>query len=164
MTIAAAAIGLSVASAAFKGISGYQMGSYQAQVAEMNKKIAEENARRAIERSQVEQQSQDALTLAMLGEQEAVQSASGLSVNSKSFKDTRRAARILGRMDALNVRQAGEIEAYNYRTDAANFGAQSGIHRAEGRNALLSSFLDVGKSLVGGAKTTGNTSIGAGAP
>ena len=68
-------------------------------VAEKNKKIAEENAQRALLVSQEEQFDQDMETLALLGEQEAIQAGSGLRLDSGSFIQTRRAARELGRID-----------------------------------------------------------------
>lgn len=151
MTIAAAGIALGFASTLFQGFTAYQSASYQAAVAEMNAEIANENAKRALERSQVEQQDQDAITLAMLGEQQAGQAASGLAFGSRSFRLQRKSAQELGRKDALNIRQAGEIEAYNYRTDAANYQAQAGIAKASGVNSLLGSFLYGAGSLVSGA-------------
>lgn len=154
MTMAALAIAgtvISAGSAVWQGVSGAQYANYQAQVADMNRRIALDNANRAIERSQVEQVDQDMQTLAMLGEQQAEQSASGLSLGSRSFRLTRKSARDLGRLDALNVRQAGELEAYAYKTDAANFKASASAARVQGRNSLVSGFLGAGQSLVSGA-------------
>lgn len=141
----------SVAGSLVSGFSAMSAANYQAKVAAMNAQIAEDNAKRAVTRSAVEAQDQDALTRAMLGEQEAIQSASGVSLASRSSVLTRKAAAELGRRDALNVRQAGELEAYGYRTDAMNMRAQGALAKMEGRNALLGSFLGAGASLVGGA-------------
>lgn len=151
MSIALLGVAVSAASAVFQGISGYQQASYQAKVAEMNQEIANDNAKRALERVQVEQQDQDAITLAMLGEQEAQQAASGLSFGSGSFRLARKSAQELGRKDALNIRQAGELEAHDYRTQAANFGAQAGLAKASATNSLLGGFLGGVTSLVSGA-------------
>lgn len=116
---------LSAAGTLISGVFGMAQGMYQAKVAQANADIAAENAKRAIERAQIEQIDQDTETLAMLGEQEAAQSASGISITGRSAVRTRATARRLGRRDALNVRQAGEIEAYNYLTDEMNFKAQA---------------------------------------
>lgn len=151
MTMAAIATTLAVGSAVVEGISGFQAGRYRAAVAGANQKTAEENARRAIDRAQVEQQEQDVLTLATLGEQEAVQSASGLSLGSKSFMLTRKRAKNLGRLDALNVRQAGEVEAYNYRTEAMNFAAENQAARSDAAGALVGGLFKAGGSLIGGS-------------
>lgn len=135
-----------------QGVLGFAAANYQAQVAEMNEEVAKDNAMRSIERAQVEQQTQDDLTAAMLGEQESVQSASGLSLTSPSAIRTRAAARRLGRMDALNVRQAGEIEKYNYLVQASNFGSEAKMAQLQGVGNLLSGFLGATQSLVSKAK------------
>src|SRR5688572_28810401 len=146
-----AAIALSATASVAGGISAHQQGTYRAKVAEMNAKLAEENARRSIDRSQVEAQEQDFQTLAALGELEAEQSASGLALGGRSFGAARRAMRTLGRLDALRVRQAGELEAYGYRTDRMNFLAQAQADRGQARSDLTQSFLQAGSSLISGA-------------
>jgi hypothetical protein len=125
-------------------------------VAKMNQEIANDNAKRSLERVQVEQQDQDAITLAMLGEQEAGMAASGLAFGSGSFRLARKSAQELGRKDALNIRQAGELEAHDYRTQAANFGAQAELSKASARNSLLGGFLGGVTSLVSGATKVRN--------
>lgn len=122
----------------------------QARIAEMNAAIMQENSDRAIHRSQIEAQDQDALTLAMIGQQEALQSASGLSGRSQLL--VRKSARELGRKDALNVRQAGEIEAYNYRVEGANQSASANVYRMQASNSMLSGFLGAAQSLIGAAQ------------
>lgn len=121
------------------------MANYQSKVAEMNAKIAQDNAQRAVERSRIEAMDQDIQTRGMLGAQEAAQSASGVSLNSPSFILTRKAARTLGRRDTLNVIQGGQIEKYNYLTDAVN-------QQAAGRGAKAQGYADalgIGLSGVG---------------
>jgi len=145
---------LTAVSSIATGVIGFAAANYQAEVAKMNEEVAKENALRAIERAQVEQQTQDDLTAAMLGEQESVQSASGLSLTSPSAIRTRAAARRLGRMDALNVRQAGEIEKYNYLVQASNFGAEAKMAQLEGVGNLLSGFLGAGQSLISRARSS----------
>jgi hypothetical protein len=140
------------------GISAYGAAQYQQRVGEMNAEIAEDNATRARERAQVEAQEQDDQTRALLGQQLAAQSASGLDIGGRSQILTRKAARRLGRKDALNVAQAGEIEAYNYRVEAANQRASANLAGAQGQSSLLASFIGAGQSLIGGAKSTARAS------
>jgi len=139
------------------GIMAAQQAQYQAQIAKMNEKIAKENAKRAIDRSQVEQENNDRQTRVLLGEQEAVQAASGLSLTGKTAIRTRRAARAMGRLDALNIRQAGELEAYNYKVDAANFAAAAEAKKMEASHSLLGGFLSGIGSLVSGAGSIGSS-------
>ena len=135
------------------GVATFSAAANNAAIQEMNAEIANDNAKRAIDRSAVEQQESDFRTRAMLGEQLAQQSASGVDIGVGSPKYTRIAARELGRLDALNIRQAGELEAYNYRTQATNFQANAAGMRAEGAFGLLSSFLNAG-SVITNAKPT----------
>lgn len=148
---------LSAIGAIASGVIGFAQASYQAKVADMNAQIARDNAGRAIQKSQIDQQSQDAQTAAMLGTQEALQAGSGISLNSETSRRIRRSSAVLGRLDALNVRQAGEIEKYNYLTQAANAEAEARMAQLGGVGSLLSGFINAGSSLVG------NTSIIGGA-
>lgn len=154
---------IAMAGAVLGGISQFTAGQFRAKVATMNRQVALENADRAIARSQVEQMDQDTQTAALIGEQEALQGASGLSLTSRSHIATRRSARTLGRVDALNVRQAGEIESYNYQVDAENFRSEAAASQSEALFGLVEGFLGAGsafagskagESLIGGLKAT----------
>lgn len=148
---------LSAGGAVVGGISALAAGNYQKQVADMNAKIAKDNAARAEQRGQIVQQETDNRTKAFFGEQEAAQSASGISLNSRSAIATRRTARELGRLDALNVRQAADIESYNYKVDAANQQAQGQLAQSQGVGTLIGSFFKAGGSLVGGSNSVKNS-------
>lgn len=153
-------ITLALVSASGTLISGFaakQAGNFQAKVAAMNANIANQNAERAIFTGQVEQQQQDLEAAALLDEQLSAQSGSGLSVGSRSSANTRKSTQILSRKDAETIRRNAEIEAYNFRTDAANFNAKGKLAKMEGKAALISSIFDAGSSLIGSAKSTGKT-------
>jgi hypothetical protein len=149
----AAALGL--VGGLVSGVMGFAQSSYQGQVAEMNADIAKDNAKRAVERSQIEQESQDLKAANVLGAQVVEQGASGLSLSSGSLLKSRKSARRLARLDALNVRQAGEIEKYNYLTDAANYKAQAAGARISGVGSLLGGFFSGVNSLVGSSTSSG---------
>jgi hypothetical protein len=121
------------------------------EVAERNKVIAEENAQRVLIAAQDEQYDSDMEAANLIGEQEAIQAASGLNLNSGSFINTRAAARELARIDALNIHEAAKIRAMAYRTEGDAYAADAvAAQRAEG-NALLTGFLGAGTSLISGA-------------
>ena len=130
------------------GASSFMAASANANMAEYNARVADDNAKRSIERSQLEQQDQDYQTKALIGEQLSQQAASGVDVGSGSTKYTRMAAKELGRRDALNVRQAGELEAHDYKTQAVSNRMQASAYKTGGAMNLLGSFLDVG-SVIG---------------
>lgn len=143
-----------VASAGFGALSAMAAGNYQAKLAEYNAQVAEGNAKRAEARAQIEAQDNDMATLGMLGEQEAAQTSSGVSLRSKSAVAVRRAARQLGRRDTLNIIQAGKVEGYNYRVEAAGQRASGQMAQQAGRANALGQFLSLGGSLIGNAQST----------
>lgn len=147
--------GFAAAGSLLSGVAGLASGIYQMNVANENAKIAEQNAARRIEQGQTEQFEQDQQTRAMLGEQESVQAASGLSLGSASSVRTRRAARELGRRDALRVREAADWDAYNFKVEAANQRAAGTMAGLQGGMSLLGGFLGAAKgSLTGNSKST----------
>lgn len=145
-------------------LASMQAANYQAKLHEYNAKIAEQNAVRAEDRSRIEAQDNDMVTLGLLGEQEAAQTSSGISLRSKSAVLTRRAARQLGRRDTLNIIQAGRVEGYNYRVAAAGETASAGMAKAAGKMNMLSGFLSAGGSLLGSATSSSSASKRFGAP
>lgn len=153
-----AAVGLSALSSVFAGFTQYRAGQYQVSIANMNKKIAEENAKRAQFSAQVEQQDSDLVARAMLGEQVAEQAASGLTLNSGSFRLARKSAHELARKDALNIRTAGDVEAHNYKVEAANYALQSQGMRSSAWGSLLGGFLEGAGSLISGTAKIRNRS------
>jgi hypothetical protein len=126
------------------GVGTFMAGQAQANINEFNANVADDNAKRAIERAQIEQQDQDLQTRALVGEQLAQQSASGVDVGVGSTKYSRMAARELGRRDALNIRQAGELESADYKNQATSSRMQASATRTGAAFGLLGSFLDAG--------------------
>lgn len=123
----------------------------QVQVMQMNADIEEENGKRAIEAAQNDQLESDLQARALLGEQMSQQAASGVNVQTKSPALTRLAAKEAARLDALNIRGAGELEAYNKKAAAASLRAQAGVTAVSGIAGTLGSFLNA-SSAIGNAK------------
>jgi len=149
---------LSAGGAILGGISALAAGNYQKQVADMNADIANQNARRAEQKGQIDQQMQDERAAGAIGEQVAAQSATGISLTSRSAIASRKSSRELARLDALNIRQGADIEAYNYKVDAANQRAQGTLAQSAGINGFLGSFFKAGGSLVGGSSSVSDPS------
>lgn len=123
---------------------------YQAMVAERNQQIQLANAERAGQRAQMEAQQQDQTTRALVGQLVAEQSASGLRIGGRSQMLTRKTARELGRLDTLNIRQAGDIEVHNYRVAAEDAGNEATFSRQSANNSILSGWIDAGSALFSG--------------
>lgn len=145
---------LQAGGAVISGISAMQAANYQAEVAKNNAVIAEENAHRSMEQAQLQQVQSDNEIAQFLGQQEAAQSASGLSVEGRSQVLTRRRTRQIGRTDALNIIEGGRTQARGFQQESANFRGEAAAQKAAGRSALFSGILGAGASLVGGASPT----------
>lgn len=126
---------------------------YQAQVAKNNAVIAKKNAEQASDASQKQQVQQDLETRALIGQQEALQGASGLSVGGASQLRTRRTAAKLGDIDRTNIREEGNTNILNYLQQSENFTSQASAAKAQGRGAVLEGFLNAGSSLISGASS-----------
>ena len=151
----------------FQGMAASAQYKYQAQVAKMNEEIAKDNAKRSLDKSRIEQENFGRTdTAAMLGEQEQAMSATGLSLTGRSFRQVRSSARQLGAYDARNILHAGDIEAYNYRTQAANFRAEAEGAKMSARSSMIGGFIGAAGSLVGaipGPSSTTSPSLVGGA-
>ena len=132
-----------------------QQAQYQAQINDMNAQVERDNAARVRDASQIEQQQADIETDALLGQQVATQSSSGVDIGSRSSLGARKAARQIGRRDALNIRQAGELDAFNNLTEAAGLDASANLQRMAGRNALKQGRLGAFGTLIGAASSAG---------
>lgn len=145
--------GLTIAGIVQQTQAQQQVSNYQAMVADRNAAIMEQNATRSLDRSRQDLLKQEEQTRALIGQQIAAQSASGLKLGGRSQMLTRKSARALGRQDAENVLKAGDIEAINFRQTAEDFRMQSTFARQEGANAGVAGALGVGSALVGGAQS-----------
>lgn len=169
------AAGVGVAGAAVSAAATISANNYQKKVAERNRQLALENAKRAETQAQADQLSQDMKTRELLGQQIAAQSASGLKLGGRSQMLTRKAARELGRMDALNIRREGDVARWNYEQIANDETEKIKQFNSANGFALLSGFLDAAGagisglsnkstlSLLGGSRLAGKTPFANGA-
>lgn len=155
-----ASAGLGVVSAISTANANSQAASYQAQIAKNNAAIQQQNADRAIQVAQQNQQQQDLKSAYLYGQQVATQSASGLSLGGSSFVLTRRSSREIGRLDAENIRQAGDVDAYNYKTLSDQSEQAATFYDSEASNDQLEGYLGAASSIIGGAgKIAGQVSF-----
>lgn len=140
--------------ALMEGASAIQNGLYQSAVAKNNAAIAEKNAASAGKAAQIEQMRSDREYAAQLGEQTAIQSASGLDLLGKTQVRTRMLTEQMRRAAATDIRRTGETNINQLHQDAANY-------KAEGRQAKLQGFLTgAGKLMEAGNAFSGGSSGG----
>ena len=157
-TLAAISIGTSLAGTAVSAYGAMQQGkaaseaaAYNAQVAENNRIIADQNAEYAV-RAGISKAEQESLRgRAAMGEIKAAQAASAINTTLGSAVDVQTGAREANVLDVANVIQNAQLEAYGYRSEAANFGAEAGLARMEGKAAKSAGNISALGTLLSGA-------------
>jgi hypothetical protein len=130
-------LGLDLAGEAQKTQAAMQLADYRTEVANRNAAIMDENASRAIQTSEVDQQTQDMRSRAVIGDQIAAQGASGIKLSSDSFVRSRASTRAIAALDRLNVRHAGDVAAYNYHQQAADYRREAQFEHDTRDNAII---------------------------
>ena len=154
------ALGATLLGTGVSAFAGAQQAKFQSKIALMNAQISEENAERAVFRSQVEAQDQDRMAAAVIGDAISKQAGSGLSLRSGSFVKGRASLRQLARLDTLRIRQEGDIEAFNFLQEAKGFKVEAKAFKRKAKFAVISGVLKgisgiAGSSLISGAATSG---------
>ena len=138
-----------VAGTAVSAIGASNQANYRAKVAANNAAIAEDNANKAAEAAQREQQRSDFEYADLISRQFSAQSASGLDVLGASQLRTRDLSGRVRGLAATDIRRQGEANTANLFQDAANFKAESNAARKESGLALATGVLKIGSTLVG---------------
>lgn len=122
---------------------------YQAQVAQMNAKIAEQNAEYQIIKGSREEEAFRIKSSNLIGAQKAAASVSGIDVNQGSPLRTLMASKVLEALDAATIRNNAAREAHDFETQAVNFQAQSKLYGMQASNAMLAGGIGAASSLAG---------------
>lgn len=137
------------------GQAAAEANKYQGQIALNNAAIAKRNASTVGEEGEIGAGTQGLKNRATIGSITANQGANGIDVNSGSAPDVRKSADLIGQMDAMTIRSNAAREAYGYQTQASNFKSEAGLKASEATDALDSSYLNAGSSLLTGASSLG---------
>ena len=133
-----------LAAAAIGGVASYQQGQYQAQVAENNAKIQQQNAKAAIEAGAVEEQNRRLQTAQQQGKIRAAIGASGVDPNFGSSLDLQSDAAKLGELDALTIRNNAARKAYGFQIQGLSDQATATLDRSASYASLLGGASSVG--------------------
>src|SRR5437879_3754547 len=124
---------------------------YQAGVADMNKKVADQNRDYAFAAGEVEAQQSGMKTRQEIGTQKTIQSASNLDVNTGSGADVRESQGAVGQENQNLIRSNAARRAYGYEVEAANATAQGQVYRMSADNARTAADYKVASSIIGTA-------------
>lgn len=149
----ALATDLNMAGDLLSGAGTYQLGMYQAQVAQNNSTIAGYNVNAALAAGGVAEETSKIKTGQLIGEQKAGQGASGLDVNIGSTKAVRDSTQNIGDFDAAVIRYNAARQAYSYGIDQSNYKSQAGLYRDAAWNGLAKGVLDAGTSYLSGSSS-----------
>ena len=151
VTIGATVIGGATAAygAAAKGSADQAMYGYQAGVAQLNEKIAKQNADYTREAGGTVALQSGLRTGQQVGQQKVAQSASGIDVNTGSAAKVRADTLELGQQDQSTIRTNYAKKAYGYEVEAATKQAEAGADLVAGSEAKKASNINVATSILG---------------
>lgn len=164
----------SLAGAGVSAYGTYQKGQadsaaavYAAQVARNNQIIAEQNAQHAEIVGEAQAAATSQKGAAKAAKIKVAQAASGIDVNSGSAVDVQAGEAETSALDTDTVLSNAELQAYGYRTQGTNFGAEAGLDDAKASQAKTGGILGAAGGLLSNAsslsgKWTGFNSTGSG--
>lgn len=145
--------GVSAVGSSYAGQAKSDMYNYQAGVADLNKKIASQNADYSREVGEVKAQDSGLRTEFQVGKMKAAQGGSGLDVNSGSALATRQSQTLIGQHDQGTIRSNAARQAYGFDIEAIKYGAEGDMLRTAGKNAIEAGNLGAVSSILGGASS-----------
>jgi hypothetical protein len=135
---------LSAASSLAQGAAAKSAANAQADVAEVNARIATEQANDALRRGAHEENRFRREQSVLQGSQRAALAAAGVDVDSGSASDLQREARMEEEEDAAVIRFNAARENWAYNTQALDYRNQASAARAAGRNAMIAGVIEAG--------------------
>lgn len=130
---------------------------YNSAVALKNSEQSLQNSRFAAEAGEAKMEQQGLKTRAEIGNTIANQAASGVDVHSGSAADVQASERVLGTMDAINVRGNAVKEAYGYQVQAAGEKGQADLDAQEAKKDIQAGQIGMIGSLLSGTGSSGNS-------
>jgi hypothetical protein len=124
--------------------------NYQAAVARNNQIIANRQAEDARRRGTLEANIQRQKSRQLIEQQRAAIAGAGVLVDQDSALGTIVATAGLGELDALTIQSNAEREALQFEAQGVNFQTEAQLRTFEGKQAVRSSYLKAGGTLLTG--------------
>lgn len=154
VTLTVAATALAATATVYKGYTDYQSQKYQAKVDEVNATYADRQTKDALERGEREQFNHYVALSRLRGRQTAQMAAGGGDLSWGSNLDIAGDTAVLGNADADTLAANTAREAQGFTIEANNYRLSAAGHRAAGSAALVSTALNTGSTILGGATQT----------
>lgn len=159
-TMAAIGMAASAASAGVSAVGSMQAGDasakayqYQAGVAEVNKKIAQQNADYQLKTGDTEAQQYGMKSKFQQGTIRAGQASSGFDVDTGTNARVQDSQSRISRIDQSQIRTNAGRRAYAYDVEAYNKGASADMARSSASNAETAGQIGALSSIVGGVSS-----------
>jgi hypothetical protein len=135
--IAAAGTAVAAAGAIAGGIASSNSASYQAQVAQNNAAIENQNSTNAQQSGYINAFNTSLANRGAAGKLKANQAANGINVNSGTAVDVQASEREVGLQNVSIGIQNAQRQAYGYRTQSVGDQAQAGLDTMQSQNDLI---------------------------
>jgi len=155
-----------VASTAVAGYGQIQAGKaasaqakYQAQVAQNNQTIAQQNSEAALDKGRADAEDKRRETAQRAGLQRAQLAAQGFDVSEGTSIDILADTAELGELDVLRIESDAQQRSRNFLIQGDNFQAESDLQLLSGKNAKKAGQIGAFSTLLGGAGKAGQSYI-----
>ena len=151
ITLGVAATVVSTAGAFTSGIGQAQQYRYQAQIADQNARLANEQARDSIENTNLEARQRSRQIAQTKGAQIAAMAANGVDLNFGSAVDIQKDTAMIGAEDIAQIYKGGNERTRGFDINAFNYKSQASANRAQASGALMKGIFDGVSTALGGA-------------
>lgn len=151
MIMSAAGAAVKAQGARYEGEAQAQMYQYQAGVADVNAKIARQNADYTRAVGEVNAQRQGQKTRWEEGVATATAAAGNIDVKTGSAMSVRDSMAAIGQQDQAIIRASAAKRAFGYEVEAFQHGAQADLYRMSAQKSRVAGMLGMESSLIGGA-------------
>jgi hypothetical protein len=156
VTLTIAATAVSSAGSVMSGIGASQQNRYQAQVADQNAKLANDQARDSIQNTNLEAQRRYRDLSQTKGMQQAAMAANGIDTNFGSAADVQRDTAMIGAEDVAQIYKGGNERTKGFDINAFNYRSEAAADRAKASGALLKGIMDGFSTALSGASQAGS--------
>ena len=151
---------VSTGGAILSGIGQKQQADYQAQVADQNARIAENQAQDSILNTNLEAQRRYRALAQTKGRQVAAMAANGVDLNFGSAVDVQKDTAAIGAEDLAQLYKGGNEQTKGFEINAFNARAEAAGDRARGKGALINGIFGGVSTALGGAASAINMAHG----
>ncbi|MEO9131508.1 MAG: hypothetical protein ABI240_09895 [Sphingomonas sp.] len=160
ITLMVAATVAKTAGSVVSGIGQKQVLDYQAQVADQNSKLAEDQAQDSIQNTNLEAQRRYRDLAQTKGRQVAAMAANGIDLSFGSAGDLQRDTAATGAEDLAQLYKGGNERTRGFEINAFNARAEAAGDRAKGKGALTDGIFGGFATALGGAASVAKMANG----